>query len=143
MITLTFDFWIVLAIVAIICELLSLSFFLLSIGFGAIAAGILNYYNFDPVQQVIAFIVITILFVIISRPLAKHLTKNSSKKKATTDRFLGKKGVTIENINPKSSGRIRIYGEEWRAISDQDIQKGEEVIVQNVSGVKLVVKKIE
>lgn len=136
------EFWVIIAIVAIICELISLSFFLLSIGLGAIAAAILNYYNYDPIQQLIAFIIVTIIFVVLSRPLSRKLTKNSSSKKANTDRFIGKVGIAIEDITPEKSGRIKIYGEEWRAVSDDEIHKEDEVKVVAVSGVKLIIEKI-
>lgn len=137
------EFWILFTIVAFILELLSMSFFLLSLGFGSITAGILSYYNYEPIQQVIGFGIITIICIILSRPIAKKLTKNSSNKKTTSDRFINQKAISLDNINSENSGIVKISGEKWSASSEEDIVKGEEVIVKKINGVKLVVEKIK
>ena len=69
------EFWIILAIIFLIGELLSGGFYLLSIGLGAIAAAILNYLQFSITLQIIAFILITVIFILISRPLYKKLKR--------------------------------------------------------------------
>ena len=57
------EFWIILAIAFLIGELLTGGFYLLSIGLGSIAAAILNYLQFDITIQIIAFIIITLIFI--------------------------------------------------------------------------------
>ena len=137
------EFWIILAIIFLIGELLSGGFYLLSIGLGAIAAAILNYLQFSITLQIIAFILITVIFILISRPLYKKLDKNTVDKKANTERLIGLKAKVTEDIDSHKIGNINVNGEVWKAISDEKISKGETVEITEIEGVKLKVKKLE
>ena len=137
------EFWIILAIIFLIGELLSRGFYLLSIGLGAIAAAILNYLQFSITLQIIAFILITVIFILISRPLYKKLDKNTVDKKANTERLIGLKAKVTEDIDSHKIGNINVNGEVWKAISDEKISKGETVEITEIEGVKLKVKKLD
>ena len=86
------------------------------------------------------FVVFSIIFVIISRPLANKFLKTSSRA-ANVDALVNQKANVIDDISPKKYGRVKVEGEEWLAESDEEIKKGEWVKILKVSGVKLVVKK--
>ena len=137
------EFWIILAIIFLIGELLSGGFYLLSIGLGAIAAAILNYLQFSITLQIIAFILITVIFILISRPLYKKLNKNTVDKKANTERLIGLKAKVTEDIDSHKIGNINVNGEVWKAISDEKISKGETVEITEIEGLKLKVKKLD
>lgn len=137
------EFWIILAIIFLFGELLSGGFYLLSIGLGAIAAAILNYLQFSITLQIIAFILITVIFILISRPLYKKLNKNTVDKKANTERLIGLKAKVTEDIDSHKIGNINVNGEVWKAISDEKISKGETVEITEIEGVKLKVKKLD
>ena len=137
------EFWIILGIIFLIGELLSGGFYLLSIGLGAIAAAILNYLQFSITLQIIAFILITVIFILISRPLYKKLDKNTVDKKANTERLIGLKAKVTEDIDSHKIGNINVNGEVWKAISDEKISKGETVEITEIEGVKLKVKKLD
>ena len=54
----------------------------------------------------------------------------------------GKIGVAVEDIKPGSPGFVKVEGELWRAVSTEEINVGEEVVVLDVrSDGVLVVKK--
>ena len=135
------EFWIILAIIFLIGELLSGGFYLLSIGIGSIAAAILNYLQFSITIQIIAFIVITLIFIILSRPLYKKLNRNAVDKKSNTERLIGLEAKVTEDIDSHKIGTINVNGEVWKAISDEKISKGEKVEIIEIDGVKLKVKK--
>ncbi|SFL35579.1 Membrane protein implicated in regulation of membrane protease activity [Methanobrevibacter olleyae] len=135
-----FEFWIILAIILLIGELLTGGFYLLSIGIGSIVAAILNYLQFSITVQIIAFILITLIFILISRPLYKELNKNTIDKKSNTERLVGLKAKVTEDIDSHKIGTIIVNGEVWKAISDEKISK-EEVEILEIEGVKLKVKK--
>lgn len=63
--------------------------------------------------------------------------------KPTTGRegLLGETGVVLTPIAPDSDGEIRVWGEIWRAGSDQKIKKGENVRIVAVKGLRLYVEK--
>ena len=137
------EFWIILAIVFLIGELLTGGFYLLSIGIGAIAAAILNYLQFSVTIQIIAFILITLIFILISRPLYRKLNRNTVDKKSNTERLIGLKAKVIKDIGPSEVGSINVNGEQWKAFSDEEISEGEEVQIIDIEGVKLKVKKLD
>ena len=136
------EFWIALAIIFLIGELLSGGFYLLSIGIGAIAAAILNYLQFSIMIQIMAFILVTLIFILISRPLYRKLNKNTVDKKSNTERLIGLKAKVTEDIDSHKIGTISVNGEVWKAISDEKIEKGEEVEIIEIEGIKLKVKKL-
>ena len=113
----------------------------MSIGIGSAAATVANYMNFDPITQMLVFIIVTIICLIVSRPFAKKLTQGSPKKKATADRLLEKEGTVVEAIDIENSGMVNISGESWRAIADENISVGEKIIVEEIKGVRLKVSK--
>jgi len=138
----TLEFWIILFVVCVLLEIITTGFFLLSIGIGSAAAMVANYMNFDPMTQILVFVIVTIICLIASRPLAKKLTQGSPKKKAAADRLLKKEGTVTEHIDIENSGMVNIAGESWRAIADENISVGEKIIVEEIKGVRLkVIKK--
>ena len=64
-------------------------------------------------------------------------------KKPTTGRegLIGMKGVALESFD--EIGRISVHGEQWKAVNtDRRIEKNDEVIVLDVQGLTVSVKKI-
>ena len=137
----TLEFWIIIFVSCILLEIITTGFFLMSIGIGSAAATVANYMNFDPITQMLVFIIVTIICLIVSRPFAKKLTQGSPKKKATADRLLEKEGTVVEAIDIENSGMVNISGESWRAIADENISVGEKIIVEEIKGVRLKVSK--
>ncbi|MDR2830739.1 MAG: NfeD family protein [Methanobrevibacter sp.] len=135
------EFWIVLTFACILGELLSVNFFLLSVGVGAGFAALTNHLKYDPATQLIIFVITTIICILLSRPLAKKLTKESPSKKSNADRLIGEEAIVIKKIVPDEMGTVKILGDTWRAISNEKIAIGEKVTVEKIDGVKLVVKK--
>jgi len=87
-----------------------------------------------------ATITITVFFVFaIGFVLRAHRKKPSTGKEGLID----EEGITIIALNP--TGQIEIHGEIWKAISDQKINKGQQVVVQEVDSqhLRLKVKPIK
>lgn len=135
------EFWLIIAIVFIIGELLTLTFFLLSVGIGAALAGLTNYLGFSWEVQLVVFVVATLVCVGISRPIAKKLTKNAPDKKSNSDRLIGEEAIVTEDIELDKMGTVKILGDTWKAIAKENISAGEKVIVKNIDGVKLIVER--
>lgn len=135
--------WILIAAVCFIGEMMTVGFFLLWFGVGASVSAVLNYLGFSETTQVIAFILISIFLLAISRPFAKKITQGTPSKKAASDRLIGEKGIVIEDISPENGGIVKISGDTWRAISDQKISKDKYILVEKIKGITLVVKQVE
>ena len=59
------------------------------------------------------------------------------------DTIIGKRGFVQQDISQEKYGLVKIGMEDWRAKADEDIKKGEEITVTDVSGVTLNVKRVE
>ncbi len=55
--------------------------------------------------------------------------------------MIGDVGEAIEDFDEKGEGRVMVHGEIWWARSDEPLKKGDRVIVVDVRGLKLTVKK--
>lgn len=133
-----------LAAAFIIGEIFTPGFFLLWFGIGAAVASILAILELGMGWQWGAFLVIASVLFVISRRFAERFTKKQPSG-VGADRFVGEKGMVLEEINNiKSTGLVRIRGDDWRADSDMDeiIPLGKKIEVVKVIGTRLVVKII-
>ena len=78
--------------------------------------------------------------MLLTRP---YLVKKLSKKKVSTnlDRVIGMEGIVTEEITKFKIGEVKVDGKKWSAISSEKIEVGKEVIVEDIDGVKLIVRK--
>lgn len=136
------EIWITLAAIFFIGEMLTISFFLMWFGIGASASAVLAYLGFDPLVQFVAFIIISLVLIGISRPFARRITKDSPKK-AASDRLIGEDAVVTQEIKPHNEGMVKVQGDTWKAVSSQTIEEGQIVNIESINGTKLVVKPIK
>ena len=136
-------FWLVVAILFGIGELFTTSLTLIWFSIGALVVLIFN--NFIPIliHQVIIFAVISIsLLVIVTKKIVKD--DKNHKYETNLQGILSKRGVVKEDIHPYKTGIVIVNGEEWTAVGvdNEIIEKGTNVEVLKIEGVKLVVKSI-
>ena len=55
--------------------------------------------------------------------------------------LVGERGVAITGISPE--GDVKIHGEIWKAVSDQEINSGDKIRVISVDGLELKIEKHE
>jgi membrane protein implicated in regulation of membrane protease activity len=74
----------------------------------------------------------------------KKFTKNEKTVPTNFFSLAGKQGIVTKKIDcNNSTGQVKVKGELWSAISDEDIEKDAKVKVLSIDGVKLKVEKIE
>jgi membrane-bound serine protease (ClpP class) len=56
--------------------------------------------------------------------------------------LIGVEGTALDGLEPGSGGKVFVNGEYWNAVSDAPVAKGERVIVVEVKGLVLLVKKV-
>ena len=137
--------WAVMAAIFFIAEMLTLGFFIVCFGVGAVAAALVSYFGLAVIWQWTAFAAFSGLALAFSRKIANRITKDSGKK-AGYERVVGSIGVVIEDIDQDAqTGIIRTEDDEWRAVTEDwsKIPKGEHVIVDKISGTKAIVRKKE
>lgn len=86
--------------------------------------------------------IICVLYVVIGRRYI-HRRVAVKGEKTNIDTIIGKRGFVRQDISQTNYGVVKVGMEEWRAKAEEDIIKGEEIIVTGISGVTLEVKKFE
>ncbi len=131
--------WLIAAIILLILEVFTGTFFILWIGIAAFIAGIFAF--FAPQWLVwIIFALASIFLLWITRPLAKRL-HSALPMRTNVDALIGQTAIVIETIDPVANlGRVRVGSDEWRARADKVIERGEKVRVLAVEGTTLRVE---
>jgi membrane protein implicated in regulation of membrane protease activity len=134
--------WIIVAVAFFIIEIITPGVFMYAcFGLGALGASLAFKLFSNVWLSWIVFIAISVLGIVISRPLAEKFAGKSARL-ANIDAIIGKKGKVIVTIDPeKNEGRVMVDREDWRAEADERIEQGEIIEVLKVEGTHLYVKK--
>ena len=139
-------FWLILMVLCIAFEIATVG--LVSIWFagGALVACFLAMFNVHIVIQVIVFVVVSLLLLIVTKPMAKKWI-NKDRIKTNYEGIIGKVVRVTERVdNINETGTALINGQEWTARSKSDninLEQGEVAQVVNISGVKLILEKYQ
>jgi membrane protein implicated in regulation of membrane protease activity len=140
-------FWAVLAVLAFVGELLTVSFFLLFLSLGALAGLILATLDFGIAVQAIGFVAASALSMAVLRPALMHrISFRGSERYESRNSVAGRSGVVTHAIEPGGSGTVRIgSGEFWTARSvypEQGIEAGARVRVLDTDGITALVEAV-
>ncbi len=138
---------ILLGIILLILELKFTSYGLLTLGGIAcfVLGSIMLFDTANPVFKlsisvIIPVTIITILFFV----FLLRLAYKAHKRKPVTgvEELIGLMGIAKTDIDSRT-GMVMVHGELWQAISEKPIKKDEQVIVEEVQGLTLKVRKKE
>jgi membrane protein implicated in regulation of membrane protease activity len=134
--------WLIGAGILTVIEAVTITFFFIWIAIGAVAASLVSYYGGPLWLQMIIFAIVSVVLIIVTKPLAKKLNQNTALKH-TKDTLIGKRCIVTKEIdNSKSKGEVKLDGVFWKAKSSQDnivIKEGNDVYVTRLDRLKLVV----
>lgn len=141
-------FWAVVAALAFVGELVSVSFFLLFFALGATVALVAALLGAGIVAQVVGFVVASLLSLVVLRPvLLRKVSLQGGEGYVGHAGVMGKSGVVTNAIEPGASGMVRIGdGEFWTARAlhaNQKIEAGSRVRVLGVDGLTALVESTE
>lgn len=108
---------------------------------GALVAGIAALLSAPLWLQIVLFIAVSGATLAATRPLARKL--RGKKEPTNLDRNIGAEAVVLTPIEPHNMGTVNVNGLVWNAV-DVDggsITAGEIVVVKEMKGTKLLVKK--
>lgn len=138
--------WLAIVIVLLVIEIATLGLTTIWFAGGALVACIAALLHANIWVQIVLFLVISVLLLFFTRPLAIRYM-NKDRTKTNVDSMVGKEAVVTEAIdNLKAQGVVQVNGLEWTARSEESqevIPKGAIVEVGRVDGVKLIVRKKE
>ena len=110
---------------------------------GAAGASIATMLGASLPVQIVVFLVISIVLIAVTRPLAKKRL-NAKVEKTNIDAVLGQEGMVEKAIPSYGSGQVRADGKSWTAVSTGgEIEEGKIVIIKSVRGVTLTVEEKE
>lgn len=133
--------WLILLAFLIFVEMITLGLTTIWFAGGALVAFIVSLFYDNLFVEIILFLVISLVLLFFTRPFVKKYF-NSTRTKTNFETVIGKEALvtsTIDNIN--ATGSVTINGLEWtaRSVNGEIIEKGTKVIVESISGVKLMV----
>ncbi len=106
------------------------------------AVGLILHFCQAPVWvQVVAFVTVTFLLILLTRPLARKMTK-FNKTATNADHNIGKSGM-VTKITDEANGtfRVKVGNEDWAAMTEDQkpLPVGTAVSILRIEGVKLIV----
>ncbi len=95
-------------------------------------------YGDIPISIIATMVLTTVLFFLVAGRLGLKAQKR--KKMTGHEELIGEEGVAMVDFE-RGKGKVFIKGEIWNAVSEDDIKKDDTVIVEQVRGLTLYVKK--
>lgn len=134
--------WVIAAVVFSILEAITLGLTSLWFALAAVVALIAALLGAPMFVQIILFAISSVLFLMITKPLAKDLLKIGGER-TNADGVIGERGLVTTEILPFSMGQVKVKGQIWSALAEdgEPIGLNETVVVLSIEGVKLIVKK--
>ena len=134
--------WAVMIVVSAVVEAATAQMVSIWFVVGSIAGLISALFDVKPGIQIVIFTAVSIIALIITRPLVKKYIK-PKKQPTNADKVIGQMGVVTQEINNiRATGQVKIGGEIWsaRSVDNSIIPDGSEVIIDRIEGVKVMVK---
>ena len=136
--------WLIATVILSVIEIFTMGLVTIWFAAGAAVAFLLSLFDAPLAVQVAAFLVVSIVVLVLVRPIAtKHF--NNRLKKTNIDAYIGRKLIAKTDIdNLRGTGKVDMDGSTWLAVSSIDnivIPAGTEVKVVEVKGAKLIVER--
>lgn len=136
--------WLVLFLGLAAVETITLDLFFIMLSLGALAALVSTFLGAGLFLQVIIFCVVSLLMVLLVRPIAlKHLKKSPMEQRTNIDRLIGESALTLDPVTGYS-GTVKIGGDTWsaRTADGSSLPAGERVAVSRIDGATAVVSAL-
>ncbi len=135
--------WLVFTVVLLAFEAFTATLVSIWFAIGAAAAFVVSLFLPDMViVQVVVFLVVSVLALLITRPLAKKYMPKKSASPTNTDRIIGRRAMVTKPIKAEKKGRVYVDGQSWAAESSSEFEVDDVCIVKAVEGVTLIVAPV-
>lgn len=138
--------WVIIALIFVIIEMFTTGFAVMCISFGCLFGAGASALDWAIEWQILSFAIGTALAFVTVRPLIyKFFYKNQPEVKTNTEAVIGRNAIVTERIvGSIQPGRVKIDGDDWKAVSleNDPIEEGEMVEVTAINSVILTVKKV-
>lgn len=135
--------WIVIGVLLIVAEMLTLTFYMLWLGIGALVAALIAWILPDAyLLQVICGGFAALGLTVFTKPLTRKV-RHSKGFEDAIDNLVGLEGDVVQDIDAGALGIVKVGNETWSAKADEPIAKGEKVVVLNRSSTLVEVKRVK
>ncbi len=134
--------WLILAGIFAVAEIATPGFLVIWLSCGSLCGMITSFFTDNIIVQTAVFVVSSTIFIFLTRPLAKKLSKKDKDVVTNAFSIVGKKALVTQEINSTlGTGQIKVSGENWSAKCENEeiIPKDTEVFILAIDGVKAVV----
>jgi membrane protein implicated in regulation of membrane protease activity len=138
--------WIVAGILLFVLEIFTPGFVAAAIAVGCLAGAVPAFLGASAAWQLGSFAAGTLVAFVGARPFVlRHLTEGGDGYASNVEGLLGQDGTVLEGVPGQGGGRVRVGGEDWRAVSasGEALEAGQTVTVVAVEGNKLVVLRAD
>lgn len=134
--------WAVVALVCLLVELFTGSFYIMCFAVGAVAAAIVSPFS-GVYLQLVVFIAVSLASIFLVRPLVMrwmHHEKDFIPSNA--DAIIGRVATVSQDIPANGFGRVALDGDDWKATAKESLDKGEKVTIVARESIILTVEKL-
>lgn len=134
--------WLMVFVVLVVIEIITMGLTTIWFAGGALVATIAAAVHAPLWVQIILFLVVSAVLLFFTRPVAvKYFNKD--RVRTNVESLIGQQAIVISEINNlQGIGQVTVNGQEWSARSVDEnttLPVGTVVVIQSVSGVKLIV----
>ena len=139
--------WLILSGLILIIEAMTAGFLIFWLSIGSLFAMITSFFTDNIFVQTSVFVISSTILIFVTKPFVKKFAQAKSPIKTNVYSIIGKTGIVTQEINSiLSTGQIKVDGELWSAVGENDssvIPKDSEVKILEVKGVKAIVVPIK
>lgn len=141
------DAWLIFVVVGLLLALSELmlgvqtGYDLAIIGSAFVLGGLVTWPFHSWIVTLIVTSVICVAYVALGRRYVHRLTLVGTAR-TNVDAVIGRNGIVLRRIAKNNDGLVRVGNEQWRAMSEEDINEGDEIVVTGLKGVTLIVNKV-
>ncbi len=112
--------WLIAALTLVILEIFFSDFLLATLGAACLVTAVVAGFGVGFTVQLGSFVTASILALALLRPaMRRWMYRSSDPLKTGSHALVGQSGTITETVGgPESPGRVKLGGEEWRAVSD-------------------------
>ena len=137
--------WIIVALGFFILEVFTPGFAVACLSIGAIGGAVGSAFGCELKFQILIFAIFTLLAFVLVRPVMLKLFYSKSKEVATNvDALVGRQAIVSEEIKPVVGGRVKVDGDDWKAVTadGKSVEAGKIVRILKLDSVILTVEEI-
>lgn len=137
--------WAVVAVVLVIIEIFTPSFFFVCLAAGALVGSVAAAFRLDLAWQLVLFAVGSTAAFLFVRPVMMKYFLKKDRLATGVDALVGRVARVSEAIDPEAGyGRVAIDGDDWRAVdvAGQPSAVGESVEVVRVDSATVYVRRL-